>query len=369
MRAPALLLLALACSGDSDKDAVFVPDDSGDADADTDTDTDDAADVDGDGWTVGEGDCDDDDIYANPAWDEDPSDGKDNDCDGRIDEVWAGLAVAYTNSGAASTIVYTDNLGRDDGEVALADEDVYPAWIDGAPDGGFVINDSYARVSLLDADGVATALYDFSEEEEPRTVYGVATLPDGTFVASTLDSLVRVNLDGTIEELATWNGDLSDTEGFELAAYTLAVDLRDGTVGLFGYFGGFATWTEVGGFVQHRKIDLAAHDGLYTYAGAAADGGGWYVAAVDGSAGTYGVYGFDDATAAWTEAATWTREDWTPVGITIDGDTGDWYVTANAGWYYTVWRIREADGSVANFYITDGTEPYRSFQGLVARYE
>ena len=43
-------------------------------------------DEDGDGFTVEDGDCDDTSPWINPARDEEPADGVDNDCDGRIDE-------------------------------------------------------------------------------------------------------------------------------------------------------------------------------------------------------------------------------------------------------------------------------------------
>ena len=43
-------------------------------------------DEDGDSFTVEDGDCDDSDPWVNPALDEEQGDGKDNDCDGLIDD-------------------------------------------------------------------------------------------------------------------------------------------------------------------------------------------------------------------------------------------------------------------------------------------
>ena len=63
-------------------------------------------DEDGDGFTVEEGDCDDNDIGVNPAREEDPSDGKDNDSDGRVDEEWSGLIASLQSESGNSSIVH-----------------------------------------------------------------------------------------------------------------------------------------------------------------------------------------------------------------------------------------------------------------------
>src|SRR5688500_9994599 len=101
MRWCALLWLLAGCT---DKDGTYIPpeesepggplDSDADTDADTDTDEETGTDADGDGFTVEEGDCDDGDPWTNPALDEESGDGKDNDCDGRTDEAWAGLTAA-----------------------------------------------------------------------------------------------------------------------------------------------------------------------------------------------------------------------------------------------------------------------------------
>jgi len=53
---------------------------------DTDTDSDPATDEDGDGWSVEDGDCEDDNAAVNPGVEFDGCNGRDNDCDGEVDE-------------------------------------------------------------------------------------------------------------------------------------------------------------------------------------------------------------------------------------------------------------------------------------------
>lgn len=364
MRLLPVILLLSACtpkpvpSGDD----TVTDTDSGGGGGDTDTGpvgTDD----DGDGWTVEDGDCDDADIYANPAWDEDTSDGKDNDCDTRVDETWAGVTVAYTNGVGDPSLVTIDSLGRLTDTLTL-DSACSISWLASGADGGWVTSDG-STVSAINADGTCTELADFSESD--YGVYGVAAHPDGYTLATSLDGLWEIDADGTATELASWDADYSAPETFELAVYTIAVDLRDGTVGLFDYFGGFATWNPTAGLVILKQADLN-NVVLQTYSGTARDGGGWAVAGVDTS-GAYGIYDFDLDAGDWVQTAAWSDSDWTPSQITTDGDSGDAYATATAGWFSRVWRIRYVDGSVGKLYETDGEEEYRNFAGIISNYD
>ncbi len=87
------LLVSLGCpeSGnhDDDDDDTTGDDDSASMDDDDSAGDDDDSvtndDIDGDGWSVEDGDCDDADMVANPGVGE-ICDGKDNDCDGEVDE-------------------------------------------------------------------------------------------------------------------------------------------------------------------------------------------------------------------------------------------------------------------------------------------
>lgn len=341
------------------------PDDT----ADTDDDQDD------DGFTVAEGDCDDTNVYASPAREEDKDDGIDNDCDGRLDEEWSGLDVAYANDDGSSSIFHLDTIGRVQDEQTV-DNDCYPVWLDheAGPlsDGtdGWVINNGYAKVSTVDRDGTCTDLFDFSEDTDayPYGVYGIATGLDGTIYATTLGGLQAISPDGTVSEVATWTCDLYSPDDHEIAVYSLAVDPLTGEVGLFGYFGGFATYDPTSGaFALLAKEDLEAPV-VYTYSGAHKDGDGWYSPGIDANSGAYYVYRFNIGDAGWVAQEEWADEDWEPFMLAIDGDTGDYYVTANAGWFYTVWRVVAGSGYAADLYTSDGTVPHRGFYGIVTTY-
>lgn len=369
MRALALLALA-ACTqqggfqpskpDSGEDDTGYQRDTSIGQDSDTDGDLDD------DGFTPEEGDCDDDDVYVSPAREEDDDDGKDNDCDGRIDEEWVGVAVAYFNGAGASEIYTVDRIGRVEDELSI-DGECYPVWLAQAGD-GWVINNYYAYVSTVDASGGCVDVGDFSDTEVYEYgVYGVATAEDGTIYATTLNALYQVGLDGTLTELASWGMDLSGGAEHEVAVYSLAVDPLTGEVGLFGYFGGFGVWSPTEGLRILAAEDLSSPT-VYTYSGARRDGGGWYSPGIDPGTGAYGIYLFDEVAGAWTLAESWEDEDWVPFALAIDGDSGDWYVTANAGWYYTIWRVVEGSGYAATLYSTDGTEPNRAFYGITSRY-
>jgi hypothetical protein len=365
------LLPLLACPVDyqppPDKDDTGVEGDA-DTDADTDTDTDtDLEDLDHDGWTVEEGDCDDENPYVHPGWEEDPDDGVDNDCDGRVDEEWSGVTVGYYNSDGASSILDIDHLGRVEQEVDLVDAEVFPLWLDHGVDGGWVINNSYTTVELVGSDGYSSVLHEFTKKDTEWALYGLCTHPDGYYLASTIDALWRIDADGSVSQLATWSTDMSDPATFDLLPYTVTVDWTTGEVGLVGYYGGFALWSEEGGLDIRRRPDIEDWDGVVTYSGAHKDMGGWYSIKMDAYAGVVTISRFDLSTDEWVDRVTW-DEQWSPNVLGIDGDSGDFYVTANGGWYYAVWLVGADDGYATDLYMTDGTVPNRGFWGLTMKY-
>lgn len=334
-------------------DSYTVPDDTAPPDDDRDN----------DGYSEAEGDCDDNDVHASPAREEDPGDGVDNDCDGRIDEEFTGLTVVHYD-GAGAHLLTVDTIGRETDRLAIQTDECAPLWLDRAG-AGWVVNNGYAAVTTVDASGTCVDIGDFSDADlYPFGVYGVVTTPDGTIYATTLDRLFSVGLDGTLTEVATWPCDLAAPATHELAAYSLSVDIETGEIGLFGYFGGFATWTPAGGVVMHATEDLESPV-AYTWSGTHRDGGGWFSpgATADGLA----ILKFNLDTNTWDSIETWEDEDWSPFMLAMDSDEGDYYVTATAGWYATIWRIVHGTGYAADLYVTDGGEP-EAFYGIVANY-
>jgi hypothetical protein len=55
------------------------------------------------------------------------------------------------------------------------------------------------------------------------------------------------------------------------------------------------------------------------------------------------------------------------VALAIDGGTGDAYVTANGGWYSTVWRVLDGGTTAHDLYEYGGTSADTSFWGVVVQ--
>lgn len=370
MRACLLLPLLAACTGVS---TGFHPpkedSDTGTTNSGTvDTSPTDTADTDGDldddGYTPEEGDCNDDDIRVNPGRPEVVGDSKDNDCDGRIDETFAGVQVAWTNGSGDASIVTISLLGKLTDEVVL-DNGCSPQWI--APLGdGWIINNGYASVAKVEADGTCTDLVDFSETD--YGVWGVATSLDGKIYATTVDTLYEIGEDGSTTELAKWVVDFDVPANHEAAITQISVDAATGKLGLFDFFGGFATYDTTDGFQIFLRGDYK-NPALVTASGTVQDGGRYYALASDTTTGAAGVYSFDLDNNSWVARDTWTDTSFKPSLMTIDSDSGDAYVTANGGWYSTVWRVVAGRNYAATLYMTDGTEEGRPYTGILPVYE
>ncbi len=358
------LLWALACAGD-DKGTYTPPDETGETgegEGEGEGEPE-GTDEDGDGWTVEEGDCDDTSIYVNPAWDEDDSDGIDNDCDGRIDEVWSGFTVVWLNGEeGGGTLLSIDTLGerREDEDQEL-DGSCAILGIDRNPDGITVVN-NYGALATLE-DGVCTDLGDFSELDYGLNAVGV--LPDGTLLGLTGDALWEVGSDGTLSALASWNADNTDTKGFERYGDALAVNQGTGEVGIADRFGGFAVWSAEGGLENLVEGDTAAPP-VVPSALAARDGGGWAALATDTSSGALGVY--DVGEDGWSLRVVWEDTSRTPYTLTTEGGTQDAYVISNAGQRGRVWRVRYESGEQGKLYETDAVQNWY-FTGILTDYQ
>lgn len=325
-------------------------------------------DEDGDGITIEDGDCDDTSPWINPLMDEELGDQVDNDCDGRIDEKWWGVDVSVYNPNGSSKIQRFDVLGDIDLEVSLEAECV-PTFLDHALGEGWVTARNQNSIAEVALDGSCTVLADFSEDEDYPYVYGVISHPDGYYLATQWNRLIKVEQNGTVTELASWSAEFDDT--YEMAVQSIAVDLVTGVVGLFGYYGGFATYNESDGLIFHRQADLEEFDGLFAYSGTVKDGGGFYSLVY--AEGQVSIRRFNFQSNEWIEKMTWTSETGgaqeyaIPNSITIDGDHGDYYITANIASYQTIWRLRENDNFVGNLYQSD-SDATKQFLGVVSNY-
>ena len=325
-------------------------------------------DEDGDGFTIENGDCDDTSPWINPLMDEEIGDNQDNDCDGRIDEKWWGIDVSVYNPSGSSKIQRFNILGDIEMEVNLEAECI-PTFLDHGLEDGWVTSRNQTSVAEVSLDGSCTVLADFSENEEYPYVYGVISHPDGYYVAVQWNRLIQIERDGTVTELAHWSAELDET--YELSVISIAVDIVTGEIGLFGYYGGFATYHESEGLVFHRQANIEEFDGLFAYSGAVKDGGGYYSLVY--AEGNVSIRRFHLQSKEWIEKMAWTsstggaQEYAIPNSITIDGDHGDYYITANVASFQTIWRLRENDSFVGNLYQSN-SDASKQFLGIVSNY-
>ncbi|MBW2252993.1 MAG: putative metal-binding motif-containing protein [Deltaproteobacteria bacterium] len=369
------LLVVAGCTPGSDDDtspADVDTDVDADTDSDTDTDTDEpGTDDDRDGWTVEEGDCDDNDVWVNPGWDERPNDDRDNDCDGRIDEVFAGVIALRVDSaqGGTSLIRRIDSLGDLTQTWDLtggpgAAMGAY--WFDERLDRNGWLATNYAPPSVFWVDPAGTASQLWSAEEEPTIeperfangLWGIASHPDGYAVASAGDMLLRVDDDGSASIVAEWPA-FEEDGSHDLFASAIAANPLDGTVGLFGYYGGYATWSPEDGYALVRAEDPMAPTGG-NYDAHSDEKGRFYTLGWqwDGSEATVGIFRWNPDTERFVLKGAWKDStgddiDFSPVAFGIDAEGGDFYVTANGGWKRTVWRVFGGADSYASVLYPD----------------
>jgi hypothetical protein len=131
----------------------------------------------------------------------------------------------------------------------------------------------------------------------------------------------------------------------------VAVDVETGAIAVFGIYGGFGVLDANGTWTLEKMGNFEKPEFLM-YSGVHKDNGGWYAGGWD-LAG-FGIFRWSNEQATWVRKADWTQ-DWLPHFMTIDGDSGDFYVTTEGGQYPYVWRVL-ADGTEAGtFYPDPGT--------------
>lgn len=369
----ALLLPLVACKDDGDP--IIPTDDTSDTWIPWPDDTGEEGDEDGDGYTVEEGDCDDTNPRVNPGRTEE-EDGVDNDCDGRVDEAFRGLVVLQENDyqeGIPGRVVGVDDFGEQEWEVVLDNADFWLHMLSPAVDDGFIVGtwadgrrdqkypDSFTALHHVDPQGTMTVLADFSDAElYPLGLYGLATHPDGYYVAATGDAVYAVEPDtGSVTQLAAWDWET------EIAPFALGVDELTGEIGVYGFFGGFATIDEVGGATLHHAGNAESPE-ILLYSGQHRDLGGWYAIASRGGPDWLVVrYSFQDED--WVTRATFT-ESWTPNYMTIDSVNGGYYLSSGDATYPVVWRIPDDGGDASRFFLSPYENARMDLQGLYTVY-
>lgn len=369
LRYPAILLALTACDdvnsgfGVPEKDT-SVDTDNGGIDTSIEDTNDTDADQDNDGFSPEDGDCDDSDPHVSPAREEETDDALDNDCDGKVNEEFAGVEVAWVEESGAGHILALDSIGRVEADVSTGA--CVPFFLDHVVRDRqqvadeWIINDSLAGLARVTADGTCTALADFSDTDVYEfPPYGVTVTPDGTIYVVFGNQLGSVAEDGTYTQLGTWDAEA------EFYGLGLSSDPLTGTVGIFDLYGGFATYNAADGLVFHHMPDFSAPE-LSTLSGAHGDDGNWYVPAA--SAAGYGVFMYDFAGESWEMQDEWENDSaWTPFMMAVDGsdkDKAEFYITATAGTLQTVWRVVHGTNHADHLYKSDGTDR-GSFYGIV----
>ncbi len=322
-------------------------------------------DEDADGWCLESGDCDDTNPLVNPGRDEDETDGLDNDCDGRLDEKFAGLVVIQVGDYETipHRIVGVDALGKESFSVDLDSMELAPYFLTAGVNGGWVVLD-LAELQLYNVSetGHVEQLADLSESE--FGAYGLTTHPNGFYIVGQGNGVLAVDPEtGIMSPMAMW-----DIEVDGLYAFDMAVNHSNGEVGVFGLYGAFAIVTEAGEFDMIRKTDFEAESaGDYLiYSGDYQDQVGWFASGWD--ADGFAIFSLDKPEGLWNRQLSW-ADDWDPHFVAVDSDSGDFYLTTEGGQYPYIWRLK-ADGSDASTFFPDlGTiTPGISYWDLYAVY-
>ena len=367
-----MLFRSLACTSNDDGTPITPidtgdtyiewPDDTGDTGTDEDT----------DGWSVEEGDCDDSDPLVHPGWEESDqaenhTDGKDNDCDGQIDETFRGLVVLQQgryDQGTPARIVKVNSFGEQTQEILISDPAVQPWWYTDMA--GLQQYFSFTMTPQVDGEGWVVVgcdytandvfvIFEISATGEARTLatmegyaFGIATHPDGYYLVSTFSGLVKVEpTTGEQTEIATF---IDADENQLLASFDVAVDQVTGLIAVFGYYGGFATLDpETFELTYHKQLDPEIPVEQQNWAGAHWDSrDAWFTGGVD--ADGYAMFRWNDSTSDWDRKASF-NASWTPKSMTIDTVYGEYYMSTKGAQDPTVWRLD----------IENGTNPDKFF--------
>lgn len=371
---PTLTLLStLACGGGTGPTPTPVDTSSGsESESDSDSGTVEERcepDEDGDGWCPPE-DCDDTSIWVNPSWDENPDDGIDNNCDGRIDEVFQRILILEWNLASGDTgVLHIDPLGDPRGTFSTGDF-FAPTYATLAHDLRDFVTWDTANLTLwrYDISGSISAIasidpdhewLDDQGEPDPPPIFGdIVAHPDGSYLLAAGDRLLRFKTDGTWETVVQWH--CVDDE-HQFCGTALGADPIYGTVMIFGFFGGMAKWTPEEGLEilqesdpedpgpQFRQTHYKPFDTWFTL-------GLYYDEELERA--NYGVFRYNRTSRENVLLGAWSDPDFQPNSFSIEEASGDFYFAVNSprggagSWHNQVWRMSARGNTTAQLYAT-----------------
>lgn len=371
-----LLLLSSICFTGCPEPTTFIPggdSDDTDVDSDTDSDTDDDTDTDTkcspdedqDGYCPPE-DCDDTSIFVNPAWDENPNNDIDDNCDGRIDEQFAGVLALEIDALKGPAIVHIDSLGKFKGAYGLSEPAAFQmASLDRDLE-SFVGWDGASQLWRFDKDGNVELIAEIPEdwewldeegEEDPPPGVGadVGVHPDGYYLIAMGDRLAKFDESGAFSIVAQWDCVEADMS-HEFCPVALSVDSVTGVTWLFGYFGGVGTWSAEEGVTVINPSNPEEPGPSYVQAHHESFDTSYAMATFvreDGQ-GNYGVFRWNNRDKEMRLQGEWPLDQlknaYTPNAFSIESERGDFYFSANSAtngqgsWENQIWRMT-ADGS------------------------
>jgi hypothetical protein len=361
-------------TGDTDTDVV---------DTDTDTDTGDEKcepDNDKDGFCPPE-DCDDTTIWVNPAWDENPDDDIDNNCDGRIDEVFHRVVVVEYDQNSGTSMVNVDPLGDLKGSFAAStpmaprqatldhDKKKFVAW-DNASLGLYRYDQNGSVTTIAQIPEEYEWLNDADEPDPPPIIQDLAAHPDGFYLVAAGDRLLRFEKGGSWSTIAQWKCVEQDMT-HEICVTAISADEVTGEVMMFGYFGGVARWTTDGGFQVLMAENLEEPGARYLQAQHERFDSHYILGLGVDDAGkpAYAMYRWNRQKQEVVRLGLWPETaSFPPNSFSIESDSGDFYLAANSpagergAWHNQIWRMT-ADGNYATDLYATKPEKDTNFYG------
>ncbi len=189
-------------------------------------------------------------------------------------------------------------------------------------------------------------------------------------VSTTIDSLQKVDaVTGEKEELANFLTLPEDPPNSDLwlLSFDTTVDYSTGDIGIIGLYGGLAIFrNDTQTLDTLWQFDPDADLEFSVWSGNHRDNGGWYMGGQDIEG--WGMFRFNETEGSWKRRTTWDQE-WEPHFMTVDGDSGDFFLSTAGGQYPYLWKVAEDGLDTSVFFPVSGTlAPGTSWWDLYCTY-